>query len=334
MLGEISKSTFSFLFEVISQSANLTKPSCSFSTIYRHVIPPLLFMILSFLHDTFLQLHYKVGDKYMAGPNDIYTMITGTVFVALCYYVFVNTLSVSSLRIPVSRQKKVLHNYFFSLFYLFMTAYQLCHLHHEEWFYKPHLSLRMPWTEPDDKFIKISYSLHAGFYTFGLFLLVSSRTRDPNFEGFWAMFCHHIVTLFLITTSLMLADQPKIGLLIQFCHNIADISLHLAKALHFSAEHNLAEVVFVLFAVTFFFTRILWFGFLLVNVFIGRHRAQLGIYFYGSPLMLLYALHCVWLLKIVDMTRSILQGRSVSAELENMTEKRPVSAQEVVEKIS
>ncbi|KAL0241716.1 hypothetical protein GEMRC1_006951 [Eukaryota sp. GEM-RC1] len=279
----------------------------------------------------FLTLHYKVAtNQYATGPKDVYTIFTTTMMIALLSYTFnhvfhlINRQSTSFL--SQRRRSNVTHNYFFFLFYLFISMYQLCHLKAEPWMWYPTLAMKIPWTENDQAFVKISAIIHNAFYIYGLlYLLLCKRHQEE--AGYIAMAIHHFATIFLIFASLFWADQTRIGVLIQFCHNIADIFLNLAKALHHAGKHSSAESSFLIFAFCFLFTRIFWFGYILYSVFgpaacerMTPHYYRRNL-FYASPLLILYVLHFLWLIRISKLVRSYFSGGNLSLQLSQIQEK-------------
>ncbi|KAL0222328.1 hypothetical protein RCL1_002182 [Eukaryota sp. TZLM3-RCL] len=191
----------------------------------------------------------------------------------------------------------------------------------ETWFRDPSQAIRVPWSEPDKPFVKVLIVAHTSFYLFGtLYIVYATKVGEGEIGGRVPMVIHHAVTLFLLTVSLLFADQPKMGLLIQFAHNIADVFLHLAKTFHFANLKTLCELSWVLFAVSFVLSRNFYFGILVKHVIVSgwKQSFMLNLYAYSWPLLVLYALHIFWSLKIAQYSVSYM--RHGSAVLEELVE--------------
>ena len=95
------------------------------------------------------------------------------------------------------------------------------------------------------------YLVELGFWlSCCLFLAFETRRKD-----FIEMGIHHFSTVILVTFSYLL-DFGRPGLLIMALHDIGDVFLYSAKSAQYKRFQGLADVLFVLFALTFYVTRL------------------------------------------------------------------------------
>lgn len=84
-----------------------------------------------------------------------------------------------------------------------------------------------------------------------LFLFFETRRKDIV-----EMTIHHVTTILLISISYM-TGYARPGILVMIVHDIGDIFLYSAKSCQYRKLQGIADVLFAMFAVTFYITR-LW----------------------------------------------------------------------------
>lgn len=95
------------------------------------------------------------------------------------------------------------------------------------------------------------YLVELGFWlSCCLYLAFETRRKD-----FVEMGIHHLSTVILISFS-YLFDFSRPGLLIMTLHDIGDVFLYSAKSAQYKRYQGLADVLFVVFAISFYVTRL------------------------------------------------------------------------------
>ncbi len=148
------------------------------------------------------------------------------------------------------------------------------------------------------------YLFEMGFWlSCCLFLGFETKRKD-----FAQMILHHLSTVILVAFSYLL-DFCRTGLLIMIIHDIGDVFLYWAKSAQYRRLRKLADVIFAMFAVIFFFSRLVLLPVALLYPLVVcflRGDESPGMYVitrYGqrTPLAILIsvfvgliALHCFW----------------------------------------
>ncbi|XP_065195104.1 ceramide synthase 6-like [Sycon ciliatum] len=164
------------------------------------------------------------------------------------------------------------------------------------------------------------YMLELAYYT----SLTVSHFTDTKRKDFWEMLIHHIATLALITFS-FICKHIAIGSLIMFVHDIADPWLELAKALGYTRvkarsdggrtwAQIAVEVCFVIFAISFWITRLYVYPrFLIYSVWVESEQAMGPWpfkYAFLALLITLFFLHIFWSYMIIQVvTRAFREGQ-------------------------
>jgi len=147
--------------------------------------------------------------------------------------------------------------------------------------------------------------------------LVSVLFMEHKRKDFAEMTIHHCATI-LVTVVAYFTDHSRIGSMVKVTMDPADVPLHLAKAFNYGATHRkskvmhfLADRLFEVFAVVFFFTRLGIFGYIMYSsTFEGRIKCSftpiqnLGL----SMLYIIYALQIYWMGLIVNMAMKMARG--------------------------
>ena len=150
------------------------------------------------------------------------------------------------------------------------------------------------------------YIMDAGRYTAALFSIVFLEHRRKDFTE---MCVHHVATIILTLVSYQLAFT-RVGSIVKLVMDPADVALHCAKLCLYASGDNkkslaffMADRFFELFAVTFFVTRLIGYGYVVwasyecaantcSPTFIDFHPAG---WFCISLLVLLLGLQIFWM---------------------------------------
>ncbi|XP_022079960.1 ceramide synthase 6-like isoform X2 [Acanthaster planci] len=196
--------------------------------------------------------------------------------------------------------KKFTENSWRCAFYSFVFLYGIHYLPQEDWF----------WTS---KGCWINFPYHAltpplfNYYllewSFYISLLMSVFT-DVRRKDFIANVVHHIATVMLIFFS-YICNFTRIGSLVMVIHDVSDIFLEGAKITNYAGFVIVAHILFVIFTVVFFVTRVLLFPYwILGSIIIDSHTligAYPSKYFFMALLCVLYILHLYWFSIILSM---------------------------------
>jgi hypothetical protein len=159
--------------------------------------------------------------------------------------------------------------------------------------------------------ILLYYQIELGCYFHQL--LWTDRNHSDSLE----MMIHHIVTISLIVIS-YLTNFFRVGTTILLIHDISDVFLESAKVFHYSSKpqshqwlKNVVDVIFGIFAVTFFVTRLVIYpGFVLRSVFTDGYNTfglgWWGAYVYSVLLLALQCLHVFWFYLIARMIYKLI----------------------------
>ena len=184
------------------------------------------------------------------------------------------------------------------LFYFGLFCYGCYVLLPTDWFWETdkwllgyikdqRMSIRMKWY----------YYMELGLY---LAFLVSQFT-DIKRKDFIQMFIHHVITIILIIGSYAIAHF-RYGSVIMFVHDASDYWLEAAKLTNYAKLQRVCDVLFFIFAVTFYLSRWIYFPFWVLRSFIianAKLGGQLRSYF-TFPYIFLYMcfvlqlLHLYW----------------------------------------
>ena len=163
-------------------------------------------------------------------------------------------------------------------------------------------------SQPKHNPTKFYYFIELGAYIHQL--LWTEVKRSDALE----MIIHHIATISLLVLS-YLACFTRIGTVVLFLHDLSDVFLEAAKCLNYTSKAAgrkyfgpISEVVFAVFAITFFITRlvlypryvlhsVLWVG--PTATIYSQHFA--GYYIFVVFLVILQFLHIFWFYLIAKM---------------------------------
>lgn len=162
------------------------------------------------------------------------------------------------------------------------------------------------------------YAVYAGLYWHELFaaLLLDAPTSDHR-----ALIAHHAVTLVLLEVSWHLS-LVRVGISVMILHDVSDVLLCAAKCAKYLRYDLAADVLFGVFALSFFVLRLGFFPAHIVRsivfeacdhlacaVYRGRCHAYPQFYAWVAPIFFLLALQVYWGWKILAaMHRKLVLG--------------------------
>ena len=112
------------------------------------------------------------------------------------------------------------------------------------------------------------YLLDASRYTASLISLCCFEHKRKDFRQ---MFVHHVVTVVITLVSYQI-DFNRVGAVVKLLMDPADVPLHGAKLCKYCGLEFIADRCFELFALSFFVTRLVMYGYVVK----GRHRNMVG----------------------------------------------------------
>ncbi|KYQ89067.1 hypothetical protein DLAC_10294 [Tieghemostelium lacteum] len=164
---------------------------------------------------------------------------------------------------------RFLENGWYSIYYVtFFTFGTFVYLKDESFSLFPTTNIWAGWPlQPFPNLYRTYYLLELAFYLHCTIALFYETKR----KDFYQMLTHHISTSILVIMSYWVRYH-RIGLAILWIHNIADIFLYTAKWLNYVQKENkskllyaLCEACFTSFAVSFFFSRLVFFPYTLLR---------------------------------------------------------------------
>jgi len=205
----------------------------------------------------------------------------------------------------VKQVDKAMEMSWYFLYYLVFTCFGLYVYSQESWAIFPTVNFWLNYPHPLSNLMWTYYILELSFYFHGLISLAFEHRR----KDFFQMWIHHIVTIVLISHSYWVRVH-RIGFITLILHNISDVFLYGGKVLHYLAktykQFNIyVQVVFAIFAISFFATRVVFFPLVIIRscyfeswvVFPGCPGCKESTIFLGT----LYLLHCYWFYLIIMM---------------------------------
>ncbi|KAN0008864.1 hypothetical protein ACTFIU_009530 [Dictyostelium citrinum] len=211
------------------------------------------------------------GRKLMSEVNSIIFLVvcTNIFFVIRFFYQhYVLKPIALSFNMRKSYTARFLENGWYTLYYISFFLIGSYVYSQENWSIFPTMNIWLGWpTQPFSTLFRTYYLIELSFYvhcTIALFF--ETRRKDFN-----QMLTHHVATFFLVGCSYWYRYH-RIGIAILWIHNIADIFLYSAKALNYISKeiknktlHIVCDGLFVMFAVSFFVTRLIFFPFTLIK---------------------------------------------------------------------
>lgn len=156
-----------------------------------------------------------------------------------------------------SQARKLHENLWYTIWHSVSFLFGALHIYSQPWV----VDLFFEW---DTEALVDGYPQSAGsmgfkrFYLFELgfwlscCLFLGFETKRKDFSQ---MIIHHTSTVILVAFSYLL-DFCRGGILIMILHDAGDVLLYSAKSLQYRGWNKLADILFILFAAIFFFTRL------------------------------------------------------------------------------
>uniref|UniRef100_A0A8C5SBW8 TLC domain-containing protein n=1 Tax=Laticauda laticaudata TaxID=8630 RepID=A0A8C5SBW8_LATLA len=158
------------------------------------------------------------------------------------------------------------------------------------------------------------YMLQMSFYWSLLFTLGTDTKR----KDFMAHVVHHFAALGLMFCSYS-ANYLRLGTLVMIVHDSADIWLEAAKLFNYAHWDNTCSVLFVIFAVVFFITRLILFPcwILRASIYYPVFYTQtlvIAYFVYNGQLLILQGLHLYWAYLVFKILKKFIFVKNVKDE--------------------
>ncbi|XP_033104101.1 ceramide synthase 6-like [Anneissia japonica] len=195
------------------------------------------------------------------------------------------------------------------LFYVVASVYGMTHVPYEPWFW----DTRKCWEgfpyHPIEPFMYNYYFMELVFH----WCLILSVLFDVKRKDFLPNIIHHFVTVMLISFS-WVCNFVRIGGLVLTCHDMSDVFLESAKMSNYAKRESLTTVLFSLFAITFFLSRIVLLPYRIIYSSIIECREIVGYFpshiFLNGLMVVLQILHFYWFYLISCMVYStVIKGK-------------------------
>ncbi|XP_026755021.1 ceramide synthase 5-like [Galleria mellonella] len=158
------------------------------------------------------------------------------------------------------------------------------------------------------------YTISSAFY----WSLAISQFWDVRRKDFWQMFVHHIATIALLSFS-WICNLHRIGTLVMFLHDFADIFVELVKASKYAKYQRLCDTLFLALIVVWISTRIVIYPFYIIWSTSIRAPMLLPMfpayYIFNSLLCLLLVLHVVWTWLILQIAYKTIQAGQMEGDI-------------------
>ncbi|GAA0139113.1 transferase [Lithospermum erythrorhizon] len=207
------------------------------------------------------------------------------------------------------------------VYYLSAEIIALLVTYNEPWF----TQTKYFWVGPGDQSwpnqkyklkLKGLYMYTGGFYTYSIFALIFWETRRLDFG---VSMGHHVVTSILISLSYMWRFGRG-GSVVLALHDASDVFLELGKMSKYSGAEALASFSFVLFALSWFILRLIYYPFWILwssSVEVcqaldkDKYIVEGSIYYYflNTLMYFLLVLHIYWWVLIYRMLVKQVQAR-------------------------
>lgn len=143
--------------------------------------------------------------------------------------------------------------------------------------------------------------------------LMFSQFIDIKRKDFMIMLVHHLATIILITFSYA-NNMLRAGTLVMCVHDASDIFLEAAKLANYAKYQRLCDGLFVVFSISFFFTRLVIFPFWIVYSVLFESWEIAGPYqawwLFNGLLLVLQTLHIIWFYLIARIAiKAIFKGK-------------------------
>ncbi|KAM4610944.1 ceramide synthase 5-like [Polymixia lowei] len=194
-------------------------------------------------------------------------------------------------------------------FYLGIFIYAIRHLWVSPWMW----DTRQCWYNyPFQSLSPGQYNYYVAELAFYWSLMFSQFT-DIKRKDFVIMLVHHLATITLITFSYA-NNMLRAGTLVMCVHDASDIFLEAAKLANYAKYQRICDALFVVFSISFFFTRLVIFPFWIVYSVLFESWEIIGPYqtwwILNGLLLTLQVLHIIWFYLIARIAiKAIFKGK-------------------------
>ncbi|TRY74822.1 hypothetical protein TCAL_04534 [Tigriopus californicus] len=149
---------------------------------------------------------------------------------------------------------KFCESFWRSVYYTALYAYSWIILWDKSWFWDITNCWHLYPLHPMTTDVWWYYMVELAFY----WSLLCSQFFDAKRSDFYAMFTHHVATILLLSLSLI-CNLFRVGTLVLWVHDCADVFLETAKAFKYAKYPKTSDVFFYFFAISWIATRLGYF---------------------------------------------------------------------------
>lgn len=152
--------------------------------------------------------------------------------------------------------------------------------------------------------------------------LTFSQCFDNKRKDFWQMFVHHILTLTLIGLS-WVCNLHRVGSLVLLVHDCADIFLEGAKSLKYANLQKACDIVFAIFTVTWFITRLMLYPRIIYSSSVEAPRIlpMYPVYYiFNFLLIALLVLHFIWTYMILQIVIQTIKAGQMEGDVRSSSD--------------
>jgi sphingoid base N-palmitoyltransferase len=152
--------------------------------------------------------------------------------------------------------------------------------------------------------------------------LTFSQMYDNKRKDFWQMFVHHVLTLVLIALS-FICNLHRVGSLVLFVHDCADIFLEGAKSLKYANLQKACDITFGIFTLTWIVTRLMLYPRIIYSTSIEAPRIlpMYPVYYiFNSLLIALLVLHLIWTYMILQIVIQTIRAGQMEGDVRSSSD--------------
>ena len=153
-----------------------------------------------------------------------------------------------------TKNQKLLDTSMRAAYYIFMFIYGVSIMYENPWLWNTRYCwYDYPRHQVDDK-TRWFYLVQLTYYWFLTFSQVYGDSTKKR-KDFWQMLLHHIATIILISFS-WVSNKVRVGMLVVVLHDMADVTLEIAKMCLYANFQKASDTMYMVFAVTWIVTRL------------------------------------------------------------------------------
>jgi sphingoid base N-palmitoyltransferase len=152
--------------------------------------------------------------------------------------------------------------------------------------------------------------------------LTFSQMYDNKRKDFWQMFVHHVLTLVLIALS-FICNLHRVGSLVLFVHDCADIFLEAAKSLKYANLQKACDITFGIFTLTWIVTRLMLYPRIIYSTSIEAPSIlpMYPVYYiFNSLLIALLVLHLIWTYMILQIVVQTIRAGQMEGDVRSSSD--------------